>query len=405
MSRASSFGLRAKILLALAVVLALFIALTDAVVLGLGRVSLSRSASTVAVDDGGAAVSADKPDVEAELGRLRRLVLFYMITGAALALALSYFAVSQLVVRPLIRVTRAVEQVAEGRLETEAPITGSGELVELAVSFNRMTRTLRDQRAELKAQLAAIEKSAADLRGAQDQLIRAAKLASVGTLAAGVAHEIGNPLAGVLGLLDALDGEGDAAAAARYRELIRKEVRRIDRIIADLLAYARPALGGPGDRETCRIADALDHVRALLGAQKLFDGVTLSANVDVEAMVAMSRDDLTQLLVNLLLNAAQAMGGKGAIAIGAQTVDGWRPLMGVVARRALELSVVDDGPGVPPEIADRIFDPFFTTKPEGRGAGLGLAICQSICDRVGAEIALDRSITRGARFIVSIPLS
>jgi two-component system NtrC family sensor kinase len=404
MSRASSFGLRAKILVALAVVLALFIALTDAVVLGLGRVSLSRSASTAAIDDGGAAVSADKPGVEAELGRLRRLVLFYMITGAVVALALSYFAVSGLVVRPLVRVTRAVEQVAEGRLETQAPITGSGELVELAVSFNRMTRTLRDQRAELKAQLEAIEKSAADLRGAQDQLIRAAKLASVGTLAAGVAHEIGNPLAGVLGLLDALDGEADSEAAARYRELIRKEVRRIDRIIADLLAYARPTRGESGDRETCRVADAIDHVRALLGAQKLFDGVALSANVDAAASVTMSRDDLTQLLVNLLLNAAQAMGGRGSIAIGAETIDGWRPTLGVVSRRALRLSVVDDGPGVPAEIADRIFDPFFTTKVEGRGAGLGLAICQSICDRVGAEIALDRARDRGARFIVSIPV-
>jgi signal transduction histidine kinase len=406
MSRASSFGLRAKILLALAVVLALFIALTDAVVLGLGRVSLSRSATpAAAVDDGGSGAGADKPDVEAELGRLRRLVLFYMITGAAVALALSYLVVSRLVVRPLTRVTQAVEQVAEGRLETEAPITGSGELVELAVSFNRMTRTLREQRGELKAQLEEIRRAAADLRGAQDQLIRAAKLASVGTLAAGVAHEIGNPLAGVLGLLDALDGEADPETAARFRELIRKEVRRIDRIIADLLAYARPARGEAGERDTCRVADAIEHVRALLGAQKSFDGVALAVDVDAEAVVTMSRDDLTQLLVNLLLNAAQALGGKGAISVSGEAVGDWRPALGVVSRRAFRLTVTDDGPGVPAEIADRIFDPFFTTKPEGRGAGLGLAICQSICDRVGAEIALDTAHAGGARFIVSLPLA
>jgi two-component system, NtrC family, sensor kinase len=404
MSRASSFGLRARILFALAVVLTLFIVLTDAVVLGLGRVSLARSAATAAADGGGAP-SADKPVVEAELGRLRRLVLFYMVTGAVVALLLSYFAVSQLVVRPLTRVTRAVEQVAEGRLETETPITGSGELVELAVSFNRMTRTLRDQRGELKAQVEEIRRSAADLRGAQDQLIRAAKLASVGTLAAGVAHEIGNPLAGVLGLLDALDGESDPATAARYRELARKEVRRIDRIIADLLAYARPTRGEAGERQTCRVADVIDHVRALLGAQKLFDGVALTVEADQGASVAMSRDDLTQLLVNLLLNAAQALGGKGAIAIGAEVIDGWRPTLGVVSRRALRLSVADDGPGVPAEIVERIFDPFFTTKAEGRGAGLGLAICQSICDRVGAEIALDTAYAGGARFLVSIPIA
>jgi len=403
MSRASSFGLRAKILLALAVVLALFIALTDAAVHGLGSVSLLRATAAAVDADGDGVADGPAIDVGDELGRLRRFVLLYMITGAAVALALSYLAVSRLVVSPLARVTGAVEQVAAGRLEAEAPVAGSGELAELAVSFNRMTRTLREQRAELKEQLAALERSAADLRGAQDQLIRAAKLASVGTLAAGVAHEIGNPLAGVLGLLDAIDGEADPAAAARYRELIRKEVRRIDRIIADLLAYARPARGEPGGREACRPAEVLAHVRALLGAQKLFDGIAIDAALDPQLAVAMARDDLTQLLVNLLLNAAQAMGGKGAIAIRAEALPQWRPPLGAVARRAVRVTVADDGPGVPPEIADRIFDPFYTTKEEGRGAGLGLAICQSICERAGAEIALDRAPGPGARFAVTVP--
>jgi two-component system, NtrC family, sensor kinase len=406
MSRASIFGLRARILLALAIFLALFIALTDAAVLGLARISLERSAVSARADGAAAGAQAPRrPDIKAELGRLRRIVLFYMITGAAVALALSYFAVSRLVVRPLAEVTRAVEQVAEGRLEAEAPITGSGEFVDLTLSFNRMTRTLREQRAELNSQLVAIEKSATDLRGAQDQLIRAAKLASVGTLAAGVAHEIGNPLAGVLGLLDALEGERDPAAAGRYLELVRKEVRRIDRIIADLLAYARPARGETGGGESCLPSEALVHVRALLGAQKLFDAIAFDVRVDGAAEVAMSRDDLTQLLVNLLLNAAQAMGGRGAIAIASERVESWRPTFGVVARPALRLTVSDDGPGVPAEIADRIFDPFFTTKAEGSGAGLGLAICQSLCVRSGAEIALDRTRAEGAAFAITIPLA
>lgn len=406
MSRAPVFGLRARILLALAIFLALFIALTDAAVLGLAQVSLERSAA--AARDGGAEAGgrdAARPDVKAELGRLRRIVLLYMITGAAVALALSYLAVSRLVVRPLAEVTRAVEQVAEGRLETGTPIAGAGEFVDLSLSFNRMTRTLREQREELNAQLAAIEKSAADLRGAQDRLIRAAKLASVGTLAAGVAHEIGNPLAGVLGLLDALEGEADPGASRRYLELVRKEVRRIDRIIADLLAYARPARGDAAGGEACLPSEVLAHVRALLGAQKLFDGIALDARIDAAARVAMSRDDLTQLMVNLLLNAAQAMGGRGAISVVASRIEDWRPAFGVVARPALRITVADDGPGIPAEIADRVFDPFFTTKAEGSGAGLGLAICQSLSARAGAEIALDRSRERGAAFTVTIPLA
>ena len=405
MSHASSLGLRARILVTLAALLALFIALTDVAVLGLARVSLTRSAVASAGDSRAAADAPKRPNVERELGRLRRIVLFYMITGAAVALALSYFALSRLVVRPLGLVTAAVQQVSEGRLDIEAPIAGSGELVDLAVSFNRMTRTLREQRAELKAQLEALERSAADLRGAQDQLIRAAKLASVGTLAAGVAHEIGNPLAGVLGLLDALDGESDAAVSARYRELIRKEVRRIDRIIADLLAYARPARGEPGVAGSCLPSEVVGHVRGLLGAQKLFDRVALEAALPDGIAVAMSRDDLTQLMVNLLLNAAHAMAGRGAIAIAGEVVEGFRPPFAAVARRAMRISVADGGPGVPADIADRVFDPFFTTKDDGSGTGLGLAICQSLCARSGAEIALDRDHSPGARFVVTIPLA
>jgi len=408
MSHASALDRRARILIALAIFLALFIALTDAAVSSLARVSLTRFATAAAAegDTGTAAAAAKKPNVEVELGRLRRIILFYMITGAAVALALSYFAMSGLVVGPLSRVTRAVEQVAGGRLEAEAPIAGSGELIDLAVSFNRMTRTLREQRAELSAQLGALEKSSAELRGAQEQLIRAAKLASVGTLAAGVAHEIGNPLAGVLGLLDALDGETDPALAKSYRELIRKEVRRIDRTIADLLAYARPSRKEAlGEGSSCRPLEAIEHVRALLGAQKLFDDIALEISISESAEVAMPRDDFTQLVVNLLLNAAHAMNGRGAIFVTSRRVDAFRPAFAAVEREALSISVTDEGPGVPPEIADRIFDPFFTTKADKSGTGLGLAICQSLCARAGAEIALDQAHTRGAKFVVTIPLA
>jgi signal transduction histidine kinase len=402
MSTPTSLGLRARIAISLAVVMTLFIVLTEVTISRLVRVSLERSSADepVAGEAGGGGAAAE---LEVELAHLRRLVLFYMITGAALAIVLGAMAITRTVVRPLDRITRAVERVAQGDLGAEVPVGGSGELVALGVNFNRMTRTLRGQRDELRERLADIERSSANLKAAQDSLIRAAKLASVGTLAAGVAHEIGNPIAGVLGLLDALEAEEDEAKRAGYRALVRREVERIDRIIAGLLAYARPARREEAREARCDPAEAMEHVRSLVRAQKTFDRVELVADLGPGLAPAISRDDLTQILVNLLLNAGQAMGGEGKVTVSIEAVEGWRPQLAVVSRPAISISVTDDGPGVPAEIADRIFDPFFTARESGAGSGLGLSICQSICERWGGELSLDRGHEGGARFVVTIP--
>jgi signal transduction histidine kinase len=404
MAKLPALGLRARIVIALAVTMTLFIVLTEITVTQLVRVAMTRHGDAAAAVEGAVEGATGGDSIEKELLRLRRLVLFYMITGAVLALLLGSLAITRLVVRPLGRVTRAVEDVSEGRLDTEVPIQGSGELIRLGVSFNRMTRTLREQREELERQLVELQTFSADLKSAQDRLIRAAKLASVGTLAAGVAHEIGNPIAGVLGLIEALEGETDPQKAESYRKLMLKEIGRIDRIIGELLAYARPAKLEPGSPEVSSLGQVLEHVRSLLGAQKLFDGIEIAVNLgDTEWRVGVRPDELTQLLVNLLLNAAQAMDGKGRVEVAAQAVEGWRPAMAVVTRPGVRVLITDDGPGIDDEIADRIFDPFFTSRALGQGSGLGLAICQSICDRIGAEIVLDRDYRDGARFSITLP--
>jgi len=397
MSRPFAIGLTARIVLSLAIVMTLFIVLTEVTVSRLVGVSVSRSAAGVS-QQGEEAQSAE--EVSAEIQRLRKFILFYMITGAVIAIALGALAIARTVVRPLAKVTRAVERVAQGDLDTEVPISGSGELIELGANFNRMTRTLREQRRELGEQLEELRLSSVDLKEAQDSLIRAAKLASVGTLAAGVAHEIGNPIAGVLGLLEAIEDEPDEKKRTEYLSLIRKEVGRIDRIISELLAYARPAGDGIGGGSTDPI-QVIEHVWSLLGATRIFDKVEVTVDVEEGLSIAAERDELTQLLVNLLLNAAQAMGGGGSVWIRGESIRGWRPPLAVVERPAVRLTVTDDGPGVDPELADRIFDPFFSRREAG--TGLGLAICQSICERAGGEIRLLPGGERGAAFEITLP--
>jgi signal transduction histidine kinase len=399
-----ALGLRTRILISLAVVMTLFIVLTEVSVSRLVRVSVMRQTEASVEGETGGDASQAVERAQEELENLRKLILFYMITGAVIALLLGYFAVSRTVVRPLARVTRAVERVATGDLEIQVPIDGSGEIIELGQNFNRMTRTLRDQRQELDEQLDALRKSSIDLKATQDRLIRAAKLASVGTLAAGVAHEIGNPIAGVLGLLDTLEGEVVPEQAIKHRALIKKEIGRIDKIIEELLAYARPAKSGSVGVGHCAPGKVMEHVQSLLGAQRLFDKIDLVVDLETGLEVAMSPDDMTQLMVNLLLNAGQAMEGKGVVKITAEKIDGWCPALSVVARSAVRITVTDDGSGIDPGIADRIFDPFFTMRKSSQGSGLGLAICQSICDRAGAEIAVDREFTKGARFIITVPV-
>ncbi len=401
MAGSISIGLRTKIVLSLAVVMTLFIILTELSVSQLVRVSMARS-NVESVDPG-----IEGSDHEQELNHLRRLILFYMVTGALVAIVLGALAITRSVVRPLSRVTRAVERVARGDLATQVPIAGSGELIELGVNFNKMTRTLRDQQEELKQQVVALETSSSDLKSAQDSLIRAAKLASVGTLAAGVAHEIGNPIAGVLGLLDALEDEPDEEQRQRYHALIRKEVERIDRIIGELLAYARPVRGSSDEvlegPSSCDPAEVMEHVISLLRAQRLFDKVDLVVDMEEGLTAAVPRDEMTQLMVNLLLNAGQAMEGRGVITVVGTSLEQWRPALAVVSRPATRIVVTDDGPGVPAEIAPKVFDPFFTNRDSGQGSGLGLSICQSICERVGGEIVLVRDHQGGARFAITLP--
>jgi two-component system, NtrC family, sensor kinase len=400
MEKPPSLGLRTRIVIALAVVMSLFIVLTELSISRLTSVAMKRHLdSTTMVED----VDTIAAEIERDVVKLRKLVLFYMLIGAVVAIAISSFAITRQVVRPLGQINNAVERVAQGELETEVPIAGAGELISLGVSFNRMTGTLRTQRDELKARVEQLEQSTANLKEAQDSLIRAARLASVGTLAAGVAHEIGNPLTGVLGLLDALDTEADDQQAIRYRELMRSEIKRIDRIINDLLTYARPTPKPDGIHASCEVEEVFQNVTALLNAQRLFDGVEINGDFhDDTWKAAIPRDELTQVLVNLLLNAAQAMNGKGRIGLEIERIDEWRGHLAVVDREAVRLSITDSGTGISKDDEARIFDPFFTKRSDGQGSGLGLAICQSICDRAGGEIALDRNTKEGTRFVITL---
>ncbi|AKF08578.1 sensor histidine kinase [Sandaracinus amylolyticus] len=322
---------------------------------------------------------------------LVRLVVLYAVITSLAMLVLCYALLTRLIVTPVEALTRASEQLAAGRGTARSPVQGAAEVQRLALSFNAMAEDLRRERAALVERLADLERATKELRATQDSLVRSEKLASVGRLAAGVAHEIGNPLAAILGLLELVRGGGlEPAEEAEFLRRIQHETERIHRIIRDLLDYSRAGADAPIGRAD--LGEVVASAVHLVAPQKDLRRITIEQRVPEELpRVRGEADALTQLVLNLLLNAADAIEGEGSITITIAEHDD-----------QIALTVDDTGPGIAPEVRDRLFEPFVTTKPTGSGTGLGLAVCWTIVERVGGTISAEDAPSGGARFVVRL---
>lgn len=335
-------------------------------------------------------------------GALVRLVVLYAGVTSLAMLVLCYVLLTRLIVRPVEDLTRAAERLARGRTEVRSPVRGAAEVQALALAFNAMADDLRSERASLEARLRDLEATTRELRAAQDSLVRSEKLASVGRLAAGVAHEIGNPLSGILGLVELLrEGGLEPAEQAEFLRRIQHETERIHRIIRELLDYSRRGPEEGAETASSDLAEVIAGAVHLVAPQKDLRRVTIEQRLP-EGTIAVRGDGdaLTQLVLNLLLNAADAIEGEGTITIAVE-LEGEEGAGGEPGRA--RLTVDDTGAGIAPEVRDRLFEPFVTTKPSGTGTGLGLAVCWTIVERVGGTIAAEDAPSGGARFVVRLP--
>jgi two-component system, NtrC family, sensor histidine kinase HydH len=237
-----------------------------------------------------------------------------------------------------------------------------------------------------------------ELHSVTMQLLRAEKLATVGVLAAGIAHEIGTPLGVVRGRAEMLAeklGEGHPQTAGA--RIIVDEIDRVSRVIRQLLDFTRVR---PADLGTVTVASVARAVAELLRFELERRKVTLSVEVaDDLDPVAANPDHLQQVLVNLVLNACDACAAGGRVAIRARRAE---PGPGGLAR-AVRIEVVDDGCGIPEELRHQVFDPFFTTKKRGQGTGLGLTVAAQIVRNHGGEIDLESEPRRGTRVVLRWP--
>jgi signal transduction histidine kinase len=329
----------------------------------------------------------------AEQGRLkgsRRLFLAYFVLDFLLLLVFGSFLLSRTVALPIRRLVAATRRVAEGDLITAVNVPGSTEVAELCDAFNAMVVALRGKREEVLEKVDSLKSANEQLTEARAEAIRSEKMASVGLLAAGMAHEIGTPLAAIMGYTDILAEDlAEDTEKADYLRRIDAESHRIDRIVRGLLDYARPKAEL---REEVNLPALLAKTLELLqnqGALKL-----VSASIETEPglpAVFVDPHQLEQLLINLIMNARDAMPNGGELRL--------------KARREGEqvwLEVIDTGEGMPPEHLPLVFDPFFTTKEPGKGTGLGLAIAARIAESCGGRIEVDSELGKGSRFTVSL---
>jgi two-component system NtrC family sensor kinase len=334
-------------------------------------------------------------DAEPFFERKRSIVNLLIIWGAVVLLAIllaGSVVLRNLVARPIDRLVEEAGAIATGRREMAAAPLHSDEFGMLRQSLTSMARRIAADRSRIEEHVTELSDMNRQLVDAHDQLIRTEKLASVGQLAAGVAHEIGNPIGVILGYVEmledpTLDGETRSDAVVQ----IRTATERIEGTISDLLDFSRPA----ADEEA--VTDVVAEISGIVKfvqPQKRFRDISIQVEPDAGGVppCAMPPSRFKQVLLNLLFNASDAMRGSGEIVV-------------VAASRAgqVEVSVRDQGPGIDDDALLRIFDPFFTTKEVGKGTGLGLFVCHTIMHRYEGRIEVASPSAGGAIFTLVIP--
>lgn len=327
------------------------------------------------------------------LGSLARLAILGLLVGVLLAALLTRH-----ITGPLDALAEAMNRVRRGELDTRLDPRGRrDEVGEMIAAFNQMVAELGASRKRLQAYQEGLEQMVAErtqqLERTRAQLVQSEKLAALGELVAGVAHELNNPLTSVIGYAQLLEsGELGPEEAQRAVGIVLQEADRARRIVQNLLTFARQRTHqrGPVD-----INAALEQTVALRRYELERAGVEFALDLCPD-LPTIEGDlfQLQQVFLNLINNAAQAMAGsRGRIEIRTALRDGY-----------VVIEVADTGPGIPPEHLHRIFDPFFTTKDVGQGTGLGLSISYGIVRDHGGQIYAENRPEGGARFTIELPV-
>jgi two-component system NtrC family sensor kinase len=378
-------------------------------------------------------------DLRTNLLESKKIILITIVFDAMVLIIFGSLLLSRVLVKPIKDLVRLTQKISDGDLSQKIEVSSTNEIGQLIGSFNRMIERLKENQESLENYLESLESANKQLKQAQEELIRTEKLASIGRFAAGVAHEVGNPLGAILGYASILQKEGmDREESKDYLRRIEKEIERINRIVRELLDFARPSKFEIIEVEVNQV---LESTLSLLSYQKNFKNI--ETQLDLQSDLPRIKGDasqLSQVFINIILNAIDAMPKGGLLQIQTRmhivkNIDAERlqriyprrrksdptesdyshmrkadPLSALLKKfsegdRLAKIRISDTGVGIKKEDLENIFDPFFTTKAPDQGTGLGLSISLRIVESLGGEIRVESEVGKGTTFEVYFPVT
>jgi two-component system, NtrC family, sensor kinase len=350
---------------------------------------------------GGATVSSPLSSIYQSLRESERLVLLYIILDTIVLGLVGIYLLSRLVVNPIHRLLKMTDRYMEEDVLPPMPEVSGNEIGNLSRSLNVMLQRLDENKQELKGHISSLEKTNIELKQAQNEIIRSEKLASVGRLAAGMAHEIGNPLSIILGYLDLIRKtdiqEGDKED---FLSRIESEIIRINIIIRQLLDFSRPSAES---NEEFGIHNIISETVNMLSPHPLMEDIHFV--LDLKAArdsVFCNSGQLQQVFLNIIMNAVDVL--KEDDCVGANSLSNDIIITTDNFNGRIEIKFTDNGPGMEEGKIERIFDPFYTTKEPGKGTGLGLYVSYMIIESQGGKIRAENTKGKGMSIIIDFPV-
>ena len=350
--------------------------------------------------------------VKKDISKMVWMTIF-LTTFVVLAAIVVTITLVNFIIKPIENIVDVTERIASGDLSHQVPVNSSDELNRLAISFNKMTDSLRLYRDELEMYNRTLEQKITErtqeLEEAQNQLIQSEKMAAVGELAAGVAHELNNPMGGILGYAQyalekisnkkALDlTDDDLESQSRFLTDIEQQARRCKTIVKNLLKFSRTS--NKEEFSTFNLNQSLEETLTFVKHQLDMKKIELVMNLDQNLPdFNGNSSQLQQVFTNIMLNAQQAMPDGGELRIETR----FSPPIGEFGG-CVEIEFTDTGSGIPQEIVNKIFEPFYTTKEVGKGTGLGLSISYGIIKEHQGDILVKSKVGEGTTFMIVLPL-
>ena len=354
----------------------------------------------------GASIVLPLEGIYQSLRRSQKMLFIYLFINTVILTFIGIYRLSKVYFQPLARLARRAQDYREDDEMLFSVRKEDNELHNLSGSLNSMLRRISADKEKLRSTVNSLEEANLELKRAQEEIIRAEKLASVGRLSAGIAHEIGNPIGIVMGYLELIK-QKDIPDAERneYIQRTEAEIERINTIIRQLLEISRPSNAG---LKVVSVHELIDDIAEVLNVQPLMSGIALECRLEAQNdKVLADSNQLRQVFLNLMINATDAISSE------AKAVNGKLLIQSSLASETseqpqdlkthLKIMFIDNGPGIPKENIANIFDPFYTTKDPGKGTGLGLSVSFMIVEGFGGKMTVSSAVGEGTTMTLLLP--